>query len=146
MRTIEVNQEAIDLIEAKIQDDFPEVKIFMVEVNTAKICTKANIRGIITKALMVYITSHIEIVNKVTIMANLEAEAVVMAEAITTDVVMVGLIIEAITIINTISIMVMMMNTRWINMVHHVHYVVAIITPPNIVLRENMILMTLWRK
>ena len=27
-----------------------------------------------------------------------------------------------------------------------VHYVVAITTPPNIVLRENMILMTLWRR
>ena len=79
-------------------------------------------------------------------MANLEAEAVVVAEVITMDVVAVGLIIKAITIINTISIMVVMMNTRWINMVHHVHYAVAIITPPNIVLRENMILMTLWRK
>ena len=95
---------------------------------------------------MVYIITHIEIINKVIIMANLEAEAVVMAEVITMDVVMVGLIIEAITIINTISIMVMMMSTRWINIVHHVHYVVAIITPPNIVLRENVILMTLWRK
>ena len=70
----------------------------------------------------------------------------VMAEVISTDVVMVGLIIEAITITNTISIMVMMMSTRQINMVHHVHYVVAIITPPNIVLREKMILMTSWRK
>ena len=77
-------------------------------------------------------------------MANLEAEAMVMAEVITMDIVTVGLIIEAITIINTISIMVMLMSTRWINMAHHVHYVAAIITPPNIVLRENMILMTLW--
>ena len=118
----------------------------MVEVNAVKIHTKAKIRVIITKAIMVYITTHVEIINKVTIMANLEAEAVVMAEVITMDVVAVGLIIEAITIINTISIMVMMMSTRQINMVHHVHYVVAIITPPNIVLRENMILMTLWRK
>ena len=79
-------------------------------------------------------------------MANLEAEAVVVAEVITADVVTVGLIIKAITTINTISIMVMMMSTRWINMAHHVHYAVDIITPPNIVLRENMILMTLWRK
>ena len=70
----------------------------------------------------------------------------VMAEVITVDKVAVGPIIKAITIINTISIMVMMMSTRWINMVHHVHYAVAIITPPNIVLRENMILMTSWRK
>ena len=151
MRIIEVNPEAVDLIEAKILDDFSEVKILMIEVNTIKISTKANIRititkVIITKAIMVYITTHIEIINKVIIMANLEAEAMVVAEVITPDAVVVGLIIEAITIINTISVMVMMMSTRRINMVHHVHYAVAIITPPNIVLSENMILMTLWRK
>ena len=74
-------------------------------------------------------------------MANLEAEAVVVAEVITMDIVAVGLIIEAITAINTISIMVMMMITSLINMAHHVHYVVAIIIPPNIGLRESMILM-----
>ena len=95
---------------------------------------------------MVYIITHVEIINKVIIMANLEAEAMVVAEVISVDVATVGLIIEAITITNTISIVVMMMSTRQINMVHHVHYVVAIITPPNIVLRENMILMTSWRK
>ena len=33
----------------------------------------------------------------------------------------------------------MMMSTSQINMAHHVHYVVAIITPPNIVLRESII-------
>ena len=150
MRIIEVNQEAIDFIEVKILDKFSEVEICMAEVNAVKICAKANIRVtatkvIITKAIVVYIITHIEI-NKVIIMANLEAEAVVMVEVITTDIVMVGLIIEAITIINTISIMPMMMSTRWINMAHHVHYVVAIITPPNIVLRKKMILMTSWRK
>ena len=91
---------------------------------------------IITKAIVVYIITHIETINKVIIMANLEAEAVVMAEVIFMDTVTVGLIIKAITFTST----------RQINMVHHVHYAVAIITPPNIVLRENMILMTLWRK
>ena len=75
-------------------------------------------------------------------MANPEAEAVVMAEVITVGAVMVGPIIEAITTTNTVSIMVMMMSTRLINMVHHVHYAVAITTPPNTVLRENMISMT----
>ena len=134
MRIIEVNQEAIDLIEAKILDDFSEVKIHLVEVNAVKIHTKANIRVTIikvitTKATVVYITTHIEIINKVIIMANLEAEALVMAEVITMDVATAGLIIEAITTINTISIMVMMISTRQINMAHHVHYVVAIITP-----------------
>ena len=76
-------------------------------------------------------------------MANFEAEAIVVAEVITADVVMAGLIIEAIT---TINIMVMMMITSLINMVHHVHYVVAIIIPPNIVLRESMMLTIQWRK
>ena len=90
---------------------------------------------------MVYTTTHVETNNRLPIMANLEAEAMVMAEVITTDVVTVGLIIEAITTINTISIMVMIMITSWINMAHHVHYVVAIIIPLNIVLRESMILM-----
>ena len=79
---------------------------------------------------MVYIATHVEIINKVTIMANLEAEAEVMAELITMDIATAGLIIEAITAINTISIMVMMMSTRQINMAHHVHYVVAMITSP----------------
>ena len=74
-------------------------------------------------------------------MANLEVEAMVMAEVITADVVMTGLIIKAITTINTISIMVMMMITSLINMAHHVHYAMAIIIPPNIALRESMILM-----
>ena len=151
MRIIEVNQEAIDPIEAKILVNFSEVKICVVEVNVVKTHTKANIRAtaikvIVTKAIMVYIMTHVEIINKVIILANLEAEAVVMAEVISADVVMVGLIIEAITITNTISIMVMKMSTGQTNMVHHVHYAVAIITPPNIVLRENMILMTSWRK
>ena len=151
MRIIEVNPEAIDLTEAKIQVNFSEVKIHVVEVNAVKTHTKANIRVIaikviITKAIMVYIITHIEIFNKVIIKANLEAEAVVMAEVITTDVVTVGPIIEVITTTNTISIMVMMMSTRQINMTLHVHYAVDITTPPNIVLRENMISMTSERK
>ena len=42
--------------------------------------------------------------------------------------------------------MVMMMTTSLINMAHHLHYVVAITIPPNIVLRKNMKLMAKWRK
>ena len=48
--------------------------------------------------------------------------------------------------INTISIMVMMMSTRQTNMVHHVHYALAIITLPNIVSRESMTSMILWKR
>ena len=74
MRIIEVNPEAVDLTEAKIQDNFSEVKIHMAEVNAVKIHTKANIRVtitkvIITKAIVVYITTRIEIIHKVTIIA-----------------------------------------------------------------------------
>ena len=146
MKITELNPEAIDLIEANILDDFSEVKILMVEANVPKTHTKVNvkvtiIKAITTKAIVVYTTTHIETINRIITMANLEAEAVVMVEVITMDVVAAGLIIEAITTINTISIMVMMMTTSLINMAHHVHYVMVIIIPPNIVLRENMILM-----
>ena len=151
MKIIEVNLEDIDLTEAKIQVNFSEVKIHVAEVNTIKIHTKANIKTIaikvtIIKAIELYIITHIEISNRATIMANLEVEAVVMAEVITMAMVTVGPIIKVILNTNTTSIMVMMMSTRQINMVHHVHYVVAIITLLNIVLRKNMISMILWKR
>ena len=79
-------------------------------------------------------------------MENIEAEAVAKAEAIIVAMVMVGLIIEAMLIINIISIMVMMVSTRQTNMVHHVLYVVAIITLPNIALRGSMTSMILWKR
>ena len=79
-------------------------------------------------------------------MVNLEAEAVAVAEAITMVVVAVGPIIEAMLITNIISIMFMMMSTRRINTVHHVLYAVAIITLPNIVLKDSTISMILWKR
>ena len=147
MRITEVNPEAIDPIEAKILDDFSEVKILMVEANITKIHIKVNtkvtiIEAITTKAIVVYTTTHIEAIIRVIITANLEAEAMVMVEVITMDTVTAGLIIKVITTTNTISIMVMMMTTSLTNMAHHVHYAVVIITPLGIVLRENMILLT----
>ena len=150
VRIIEVNLEDVDLTEAKIQVNFSEFEIHVVEVNAIKIHIKANIRTIaiqviITKVIVVYIITHAEIFNRAIIMANSEAEAMVMAEVITIDAVTVCPIIEA-TTTNTISIMVMMMSTRQINMAHHVHYAVDIITPPNIVLRENIISMILWKR
>ena len=82
MRITEVNPEAIDLIEANILDDFSDIKILMVEANVPKTHTKVNIKvtiikAITTKAIMVYTTTHIEAINRVKIMANLEAEAMV---------------------------------------------------------------------
>ena len=58
----------------------------------------------------------------------------------------VGPIIEAMPITNIISIMLMMMSTRQINTLHHALYAVAIITLPNIVLKESMISMILWKR
>ena len=115
----------------------------MAEVKEIRTHTKANIqmtaiKAIITRIIEDSIIIHVEISLKVIATVNQEAEAVAMAEAITTFMVAVGPIIEAILIINIISIMFMMMSNRWINTVHHVLYVVVIITLPNIVLKESM--------
>ena len=109
MRIIEVNLEDVDLTEDKIQVNLSEVKIHVVEANAIKIHTKANIKTtaikvIITKVIEVYIITHAETSNRVIIMANLEAEAMVMAEVITMAVVTVGPIIKVMLTTNTISI------------------------------------------
>ena len=134
MRITEANLEAVDPIEAKLLDDFSEVKILMVEANTTKIHIKVNtkvtiIKAITTKVLTVNTTTHVETIIRVMIMAHLEAEVMVVVELITMDAVTAGLIIEVITTTNTISIMVMIMTTSLSNMAHHVHYVVTTITP-----------------
>ena len=123
----------------------------MAEANEIRTHTKANIKtmdikAIITKVIEVYITTNAEIFNRVIIMDNLEAEAMAEAEVVIVAMVIVGPIIEVILFTITISIMVMMMSTRQINMVHYVHYAMAIIILLNIALRENMILMTLWKR
>ena len=151
MNIIEANIEDVDPTEAKIQVISSEVKICVAEVSEIRIHTMANIKtraikAIITKAIEFYIITNAGIFNRVIITANLEAEAMAEAEAIIVAVATAGPIIEVILTTNTISIMVMMMSTRQINMVHHVHYAVAIITLLNIALRENMISMILWKR
>ena len=123
----------------------------MAEVKETRTHTKANIKmmaikAIITRVIEDFIIIHVEISLKVIAMDNLEVEAMAEAEAIIAAMVMVGLIIEAMVIINIISIMVMMMSTRQTNTVHHVHYVVAIITLPNIALKGSMTSMILWKR
>ena len=151
MRIIEVNPEAIDPIEAKIQDIPLEAKISMAEVKEIRTHTKANIKmmaikAIITRVIEDFIIIHVEISLKVIAMDNLEVEAVAEAEAIIAAMVTVGLIIEAMLIINVISIMVMMMSTRQTNMVHHVLYAEIIITLINIALKGSMTSMILWKR
>ena len=121
----------------------------MVEANVPKTHTKVNIKvtiikAITTKTIVVYTTTHVEAINRVIIMANLEAEAMVVVEVITMHAVMAGLIIEAITTINTISIMVMMMTTSLINMAHHVHY--GYNHSPNHCFKGEHDITILWRK
>ena len=151
MRITEVNLEVTDPIEAKIQDIPLEAKISMVEVKEIRTHTKANIKmmaikAIITKVIEDFIIIHIEIFLKVIAMDNLGAEAKAKAGVIIMAMVAVGLIIEVMLIINIISIMVMMMSTRWTNMACLVLYAEAIITPPNIALRESMISTILWKR
>ena len=151
LRIKEVNPEAIDPIEAKIQDVPLETKISMTEVKETRTHTKANIKmtaikAIITRVIEDFIIIHVEISLKVIATDNLEAEAMAEAEAITAAMVVVGLIIEAMLIINIISTMIMMMSTRQTNMVHHVPYAVAIITLPNIVLKGSITSMILWKR
>ena len=123
----------------------------MAEVKEIGTHTKANIKmtaikAIITRVIEDFIIIHVEIFLKVIAMDNLEVEAVAEAEAIIAAMVVVGLIIKVMLIINIISIMVMMMSTRQTNMVHLVLYVVAIITLPNVALRESMTSMILWKR
>ena len=152
LRTIEANLEDVDPTEVKIQVISSEVKISMAEVNKMRTHTKANIKimvikAIITRAIKVFIITQAEIFNRVIIMAKPEAEAVAEAEAIIVAAVVACPIIEVMPTTNTISIMtMMMMSTRQINMVHHVLYAVDIITLLNIVSRESMISMILWKR
>ena len=144
MRIIGANLQVADPIEEKIQDIPLEVKIFAVEVKEIRIHIKVNIKmmaikATITRVIKDFITLHAEIFLKVIVTVNQEAEAMAMAGAITEVMVTVGPIIEAMLITNIISIMFMMMSTRQINMVHHALNVVAIITLPNIALKESMI-------
>ena len=151
MRIIGASPEVADPIEDKIQDAPLEVKIFMVEVKEIRIHTKANIKTMVIKAIITrviedFIIIHVETSLKVIVTVNQEAEAMAMVGAITVVMVMVGPIIQAMLVTNIISIMFMMMSTRWINMVHHALYVVNIIILPNIVLKESMISMILWKR
>ena len=151
MRIIEGNPEVVDPIEARTQDVPLEANISMAEVKEIRTHTKANIKmmaikAIITRVIKDFIITHVEIFLKVIATDNLEVEFVAKAEVIIMAVVAAGPIIDVMLIINIISITVMMMSTRWTNIVLLVLYAEAIITHPNIALRESMTLMILWKR
>ena len=75
MRTIEVNLEVVDPIEAKIQVNFLDATIHVAEVNEIRTHIKANIKmtaikAIITRAIEDSIITHAEIFLTVIAMPN----------------------------------------------------------------------------
>ena len=74
------------------------------------------------------------------------AMAIIEAEVVVVMVVMEETITEAITIINTINITYMMMDPSSNNMVHHTLFAEVSIILLNIVLKENMTSIILWKK
>ena len=74
--------------------------------------------------------------------ANSAAEAMDVLEETSVHADVAGVILEAIMIINTSNITPMMMTKQLNNMASHAPYVVVTTTPPNIVIRENMTLIT----
>ena len=80
MRILEVNQEAVDPIEAKTQDVPLEAKISVAEVKEIRTHTKANIKmmaikAIITRVIEDFIITPVETFLKVIAMDNSYGEA-----------------------------------------------------------------------
>ena len=83
------------------------------------------------------------IITTAIIMIEVAVDAV---ETFTGHVIVEEAITEAITTIDAINITCMMMELSLSNMVHHAHFVEVSMILLNIVLRENMTLIILWRK
>ena len=138
VRIIEVTIEGADPIGANV----------MVESHIEGLSKGEGDNKIITEANTKATTNNlIPPMVAIIIMAIIEAEvAVAMVVTIIDHIVMEEVITEAITIINTINITCMMMDPSSNNMVHHALFVEVSIILLNIVLRENMTLIILWRK
>ena len=140
MRIIEVTIEAVDPTGANIVVESHMEGLskgegdnkIIIEVNT-----KAMVDNLIPPVVAIIIIA----------MVIIEAEvAVAIVVTIIDQVVMEEAFTGAITIINTINITCMIMDPSSNNMVHHVLFAEVSITLLNIVLRENMTLIILWRK
>ena len=134
MRIIEVIIEAIDPTGANTEGPSKGE-------GDNKIITEANFKPTVGSLILLMVA--------ITIITTAITEAeVAMAMAVTfiDHMAMEEAITEAITIINTINITCMMMEPSLNNMVYCVLFVEVSITLLNIVLRENMTLIILWRK
>ena len=140
MRIIEVTIEAADPTGVNIVVE-SHIEGLSKGEGDKKIITEANTKATVDNLIPPVVAIII------IIMAITEAEvAVAMVVTIIDHTVMVEAVTEAITIINTINITCMMMDPSSNNMVHHVLFVEVSIILLNIVLRENMTLIILWRK
>ena len=140
MRIIEVTVETIDPIGANIMLEGHIEGLNKGEGNN-KIIIEAN-----SRATMDSLTLLVVAIIIIT-MAIIEAEvAVAVVVTFIDHVVMEESITEAITITNTINITLMMMELSLNNMVHHVLFGEVSIILLNIVSRENMTSIILWRK
>ena len=138
MRIIEVTIEAVDPTGANIVVESHIEGLSRGEGDN-KIIIEAN-----TKATTDNLTPPM--VAIIIIMAIIEAEvAMAMVVTITDHAVAEEAITEAIIIINTINITRMMIDPSLNNMVHYVLFGEVSIILLNIVLRENMTLIILWR-
>ena len=140
MRIIEVIVEAVDPIGANIMAEDHKEGLSQGEGDN-KIIIEANSKATVDNLILltvaiIIITAAIIKVEVVMDIVVTFIDHVVMEEAIT----------EAITIINTINITCMMMDLSLNNMVHHAFFVEVSIILLNIVLRENMTSIILWRK
>ena len=140
MRIIEVTTGAVDPIGVNIAVE-SHIEGLNKGEGDNKIIIEANTKATVDNSILPMVA--IIIIT----MAIIEAEvAVAMMVTITDHMVMEEAITEAITIINTINITCMMMDRSLINMVHHVLFAEVSIILLNIVLRENMTSIILWRK
>ena len=140
MRIIEVIIEAIDPIAASITVGDHIEGLSKGEADN-KIIIEANFK--VTAGSLILLMVAITIITKAIIKVEVAVAMVVIfidhanvEEAIT----------EAITIINIINIICMMMEPSLNNMVHHALFVEVSIILLNTVLGENMISIILWRR
>ena len=140
MRIIEVTLEAIDPIGANITLE-GHIEGLNKGEGDNKIIIETNSRATVDSLTLPVVAI---IIITVTI---IEAEvAVAMVVTFIDHMVMEEAITVAITIINTLNITCMMMKPSLNNMVHHVLFVEVSIILLNIVSRENMTSIILWRK
>ena len=140
MRIIEVTVEAIDPTGANIMVEGHREGLSKGEGDN-KIITEANSKATVESLILLMLAIII------IMMAIIKVEVAVAVVVTFIDHVVAGEVTtEAITIINTINITCMMTDLSLNNMVHHALFVEVSIILLNIVLRENMTSINLWRK